>query len=63
MRKVFKLFTFEVLTSEGETEHITFRELSLADAEAALKKAAEVRGYEIVESKRLRKVRRAVAVR
>lgn len=60
--KGYKLFTFEVLTSLGDIEHITFRELSLSDAEASLKKAAKVRGYEIVESKRLRKVRRAVAV-
>lgn len=62
MRKVFRFFTFEVLTSEGEREHITVRTYSLSDAEAALEKAVKVRGYEVEAVKRLRKVRHAVAV-
>lgn len=62
MRKGFRFFTFEVLTSEGERERITVRTHSLSEAETALNKAVTVRGYEVEEVKRLRKVRHAVAV-
>ena len=63
MKNKSRFITFEVVTSDGDTEHITFRVNTLSEAEAALKKAAKVRGIEFEAVKRLRKVRHAVALR
>ncbi len=49
----YRVFTFELALPDG-AELISFRERRLADAERALQKAIEVRGYaKNTESKRI----------